>query len=204
MCRNFLFECDYLSKEEQEEIIEKVKDKLYRVTWSGNRSYHCIVRTNKPMTSTAYKKVWYYLQYKLGFIGADTQCSLPSKYTRVPGQINDKTEQEQTLYSYDTNILDLDEILEKIPNLKEEIKPFKEYTGEVTIKKLEQHIKKQNWDEGNRFTAVQKLSPRLISQVDIKELLEMIPIKLERDHIRVLRSKYNYYEKHKHLDGEKQ
>ena len=68
ICQNFLFECDYATKEEQEELIEACKDKLYRVVWSGNKSYHCVVRLDAPVTSTNYKKVWYYLKYKLGFV----------------------------------------------------------------------------------------------------------------------------------------
>lgn len=197
VCQNFLFECDYLTKEEQEEIIERTKDSLYRVVWSGNRSYHCIVRLNKPVTSLTYKKIWYYLKHKLGFVGADEQASLPSKYTRVPDQLNEKTGNMQTLYLYDKHILDTDTIIEELPKLKDEIKPTKEYTGEISMKALERHIKRQNWDEGNRFAAVQKLSPNLIAQVTLDELLKMIPIQLDRDHIRVIRSKYSYYEKHK-------
>lgn len=197
VCQNFLFECDYLSKEEQEELIDRVKDKLYRVVWSGSRSYHCIVRLSKPVTVTSYKRIWYHLRDILGFIGADEQCSIPSKYTRVPNKINEKTGNLQTLYLFDKNILDTQEILDELPRLKDNSNICKEYTGEVSIKALERHIKRLNWDEGNRFIAVQKLSPKLISQVDIKTLLEMIPVKLDRDHIRVIRSKYAYYEKYK-------
>lgn len=196
VCQNFLFECDYMTKQEQEEIIEKAKDSLYRVVWSGNKSYHCVVRIDKPITSTAYKKVWYYLQYKLGFIEADSQCAVPSKYTRVPDQINPKSGNMQELYLFDKNILKTDEILADIPNVAEEIKPPKEYTGKVTIEALERHIKRQDWSEGNRFTAVQKLSPRLITQVPMEKLLEMIPVKLDKDHKYVIRAKYAYYNKY--------
>lgn len=197
VCQNFLFECDYLTKEEQEELIEKCKDKLWRVVWSGNRSYHCIVRINKPVTVTTYRKIWAYLQYKLGFMGADLQAAVPSKYTRVPDQINPKTNEMQTLYYEGNNILNLADILEEMPVVKEEIHEAKKYTGKVTIEALEKHIKKQNWDEGNRFAAVQKLSPILISQVTMGELLEMIPVKLDKDHKFVIRSKYYYWEKNK-------
>ena len=196
VCQNFLFESDCMTKEEQEELIEKAKDSLYRVVWSGNKSYHCVVRIDTPITSTAYKKVWYYLQHKLGFIGADIQCAIPSKYTRVPDQINPKSGEMQTLYLYDKNILKTKDILADIPNVAEEIKPPKEYTGKVTIEALEKHIKKQDWSEGNRFAAVQKLSPRLIAQVPMETLLKMIPTRLEKDHKYVLRAKYSYYEKY--------
>lgn len=197
ICQNFLFECDYATKEEQEELIEACKDKLYRVVWSGNKSYHCVVRLDAPVTSTNYKKVWYYLKYKLGFVGADEQCSIPSKYTRVPDQINPKTGNMQVLYSEDKNVLSKAEILEAMPKLKDEIKPITSYKGQVTIKALERHIKRQDWSEGNRFSAVQKLSPILISQVEYETLLGMIPVKLDKDHKRVIRAKYFYWEKYK-------
>lgn len=197
VCQNFLFECDYTTKEEQEEIIESCKDKLYRVVWSGNKSYHCVVRIDKPVTSTTYKKVWYYLRNKLGFTGADEQCAVASKLTRTPGQINPKTGNEQTLYLYDKNILSCDEILEDLPKVKEELKKPTQYKGKVTIEALKRHIKRLDWSDGNRFASCQKLSPLLISQVSMKELLEMIPINLQRDHKRVIQAKYFYAEKYK-------
>lgn len=198
-CQNFLFECDDLTKEEQEEIIERNKNVLYRVVWSGNKSYHCVIRLNRPVTVTQYKNIWAYLQFTYKWSGADEQSSLPSKYTRVPNQLNEKTGEMQTLYSYDKNVLDADEILENLPRLKDAIKQPKEYTGKVDLKALEKHIKKLDWSEGNRYAACQHLSPVLISQVPLDELLKMIPDgdTLEKDHIYVLRHKYRYFEKYK-------
>ena len=199
-CQNLLFECDDMTKEEQEEQINKNKDIWYRVVWSGSKSYHCVIRLSKPVTVTQYKKIWYYLVHKYHLIGCDEQANVPSKYTRVPGMINPKTNEEATLYLYDKNVLDVEEILEALPKLKDEVKPFKEYTGKVDMKALTKHIAKLDFSEGNRFAACQKLSPRLISQVSLEELLKMIPDGdcLERDHLAVIRAKYRYYEKHKY------
>lgn len=199
VCQNFLFECDYMTREEQEEMIEGIKQYTYRIVWSGNKSYHIVIRLNKPVTSTSYKKVWYYLQYKLGLEGADEQAALPNKYTRVPGQINPKTGNIQELYSENKYVFNLDEILTEMPKLKDELKQPTQYKGKVDMKSLERHIKRQNWSEGNRFAACQKLSPILISQVTFEELINMIPVKLEKDHKNVIRSKLYYYEKYKHL-----
>lgn len=199
VCQNFLFECDYLSKEEQEELIEKAKDYLYRVVWSGNRSYHCIVRLDEPVTFTNYRKIWPYLQYKLGFIGADEQCKMPSKYTRVPDQINPKTGNLQTLYLNDKHVLSKQEIFDSLPKLKDEKKTTYKFTGKITMANLERHIKRLDWSDGNRFAAVQKLSPALISQVTIEKLFEMIPVKLDKDHKYVIKSKYYYLEKYKDI-----
>ena len=199
VCQNFLFECDYLSREEQEELIKPIEKYTYRIVWSGSRSYHIVIRLNKPVTSTSYKKVWYYLQYRLGLEGADEQANLPNKYTRVPDQINPKTGNIQELYSENKYIFDLDEILENMPRLKDELKRPTQYKGKVDMKALERHIKRLNFQEGSRFEACQKLSPVLISQVTLEELIKMIPIKLEKDHINVLRAKYYYFEKYKDL-----
>ena len=199
-CQNLLFECDDLTKEEQEEIIERNKDILYRVVWSGNRSYHCVIRLSKPVTSLVYKKIWQYIQFKYKWYGADEQANVPSKYTRVPDQMNPKTGEMQTLYSYDKNILDVDQLLEEIPRINEKaIKPFKEYTGKVSLDALKKHINKLDWSAGNRFAACQHLSPRLIGQVSMDELLEMIPDGnfLDKDHLYVIKCKYRFYEKHK-------
>lgn len=195
ICQNLLFECDYLSKEEQEELIERIKDEVYRIVWSGHRSYHIIVRLNHPITSTKYKQVWQYLQYKFKLYDADPQASYPSKYTRVPGQINPKTGEEQKLYMEPKHEIDVDEILEQLPKIKDEIKQPTLYKGKRTIEALKKHIAKQEWSEGNRFSCVQKLSPNLITLVPLKDLLEMIPLPLDRDHINVLKSKIKYYEK---------
>ena len=199
VCQNFLFECDYLSREEQEELIKPIEKYTYRIVWSGSRSYHIVIRLNKPVTSTSYKKVWYYLQYRLSLEGADEQANLPNKYTRVPDQINPKTGNMQELYSENKYIFDLDEILENMPRLKDELKRPTQYKGKVDMKALERHIKRLNFQEGSRFEACQKLSPVLISQVTLEELIKMIPIKLEKDHINVLRAKYYYFEKYKDL-----
>ena len=197
VCQNFLFECDYLSKEEQEELIKPIEQYTYRIVWSGNRSYHIVVRIDKPVASTSFKKIWYYLQYRLGLEGADEQCCQPSRYTRVPDQINNKTGNKQELYSQKEYVFNLDEILDNMPRLKEELKKPTQYKGKVDMKALERHIKRQDWTGGNRFMACQKLSPVLISQVTLEELIGMIPAKLEKDHINVLRAKYYYFEKYK-------
>lgn len=199
VCQNFLFECDYLSREEQEELIKPIEKFTYRIVWSGSRSYHIVIRLDKPVSSISFKKIWYYLQYKLGLDGADEMCNQPNRYTRVPNQINPKTGNMQELYSENKYIFNLDEILENMPRLKDELKKPTQYKGKVDMKALERHIKRLNFQEGSRFEACQKLSPVLISQVTMEELIKMIPIKLEKDHINVIRAKYYYFEKYKDL-----
>ena len=199
ICQNFLFECDYLSREEQEELIKTIEKYTYRIVWSGSRSYHIVVRINKPCTSTSFKKIWYYLQHKLDLDGADEQCAFPNRYTRVPDQLNPKTNNLQELYSENKYEFDLDQILEDMPKLKDELKQPTQYKGKVDIKALERHIKRLNFQEGNRFEACQKLSPILISQVTMEELLKMIPCPLEKNHLYVIRAKYYYWEKYKDL-----
>lgn len=197
VCQNFLFECDYLTKEEQEELIQKIEKYTYRIVWSGNRSYHIVVRLNTPVVSTKYKEIWYYLQNRiLKLTGADEQANLPNKYTRVPGQINPKTGNMQTLYSENKYEFNLAKILEDLPRLGEAKKPIYAFKGKVTLDALKRHVKRQDWSEGNRFGACQKLSPALITQVSMEELLNMIPCRLEKDHKQVIRAKYHYWEKY--------
>ena len=200
-CQNFLFECDYLSKEEQEEIIKRIEPYTYRITWSGHRSYHIIVRLTSPVKSTDYKMIWHYLaKRKLNIIGADEACELPNKYTRVPGQINPKTNEMQTLYSENKYEFSTKEILDDLPVFRETEPKFVPYKGKnITLKTLEKHINKQDWSDGNRFAACQKLSPNLMSLVTLEELIKMIPTKLDKDHIYVLKSKYHYWEKYKYM-----
>lgn len=199
ICQNFLFESDILSKEEQLEIIERNRNILYRVVWSGNKSFHCVVRLNKPVTVTQYKKIWHYLRYTYKFNGADEQSAVASKYTRVPGQMNEKTGEEQTLYCNDKNVLDADEIIAALPKTKDdpEHSDVSKYTGSITRDALLKHLAKLEWTEGSRYAAVQKLSPILISQVSLEELVKLIPIKLDKDHIQVIRGKYKYFDLHK-------
>ena len=196
--RNFLFECDYLTREEQEEMIEKIKQFTYRIVWSGHRSYHIVVRISDPVPSTKYKRVWEYLRSKLRLTGADEMCSLPNKYTRVPDQINPKTGEMQTLYCENKYVFDTEKLLRVLHPLdkNESVKPIT-FKGVPTIAALEKHIAKQDWSEGNRFVACQKLSPCLISLVSFEKLLEMIPCRLEKDHKYVIRSKYRAWEKQK-------
>ena len=200
-CQNFLFECDYLSKEEQEEIIKRIEPYTYRITWSGHRSYHIVVRLTNPVKSTDYKMIWHYLaKRKLNIIGADEACELPNKYTRVPGQINPKTNEMQTLYSENKYEFSTKEILDDLPVFRENEPKIVPYKGKnITLKTLEKHINKQDWSEGNRFVACQKLSPNLMSLVSLEDLLKMIPVKLDKDHIYVLKSKYHYWEKYKYM-----
>ena len=199
-CQNFLFECDYLSKEEQEEMIKRIEPYTYRIVWSGHRSYHIVVRLNAPVKSTDYKVIWHYLaKRKLNIVGADEACELPNKYTRVPGQLNPKTNEMQTLYSENKYEFSTKEILEELPVFRENEPKYKPYKGQITMKALERHIAKQDWSEGNRFSACQKLSPNLMSQVTLEQLLKMIPTKLDKNHIYVLKSKYHYWDKYKYM-----
>ena len=194
--RNFLFECDYLTKEEQEEMIERIKQYTYRIVWSGHRSYHIVVRISDPIPSTKYKRIWEHLRSKLRLTGADEMCSLPNKYTRVPDQINPKTGEMQTLYCENKYVFNTEKLLNSLNPLISD-KPVKPtvFKGIPTREALVKHIAKQDWSEGNRFTACQKLSPCLISLVTLDELYEMIPCKLEKDHKYVIRSKRRSWEK---------
>lgn len=106
----FLYEFDEMSLEEQKNLIDTQKEKLYRVVYSGNKSYHSIVSVKRPpQTREQYKWLWGYIAKHLGFLDyADPACNDNSRLTRKPGVVRKDKKKEQTLIYDDKNILDID------------------------------------------------------------------------------------------------
>lgn len=106
----FLYEFDDMPLEEQKNLIDTQKDKLYRVVYSGNKSYHSIVSVKRPpQTREQYKWLWGYIAKHLGFLDyADPACNDNSRLTRKPGVVRKDKKKEQTLIYDDKNILDID------------------------------------------------------------------------------------------------
>ena len=88
--RNFLFECDDSSLQEQQNRIRFLAEKniINRVVFSGNKSYHCRITINEePESIEHYKWLWNKLNDKYFSIAADKACSNPSRLTRKPNGI---------------------------------------------------------------------------------------------------------------------
>ena len=113
--RNFLFEFDNISLEDQLKVINSVDIPFTSVVYSGSKSYHCIISLEKPLDAEVhtkagvneYKRTWErlaaridldarkILNYDLDHV-VDPSCKNPSRFSRFPGNIRD-TGKEQKL-----------------------------------------------------------------------------------------------------------
>jgi hypothetical protein len=95
--KNFLFESDVLSLEEQKELLKERRDILSMATYSGNKSIHFIVQIKDyPETIEEYHYVWKLLKDKY-FPNADTQCNDCIRLLRTPNGVRGDTDKRQLL-----------------------------------------------------------------------------------------------------------
>lgn len=102
----FLFEMDSVPLEEQCKIIESLKDKLVRITYSGSKSLHCIVEFDPSMENQCrlyYKQIWTYINREYFNGKCDAKCINPSRLTRRPGVMRKDKNKEQKLLWYNPN-----------------------------------------------------------------------------------------------------
>lgn len=108
--RNFMFEIDTLSLEEQKVIFDGCGIPWTGIVYSGGKSFHAVLSLKQPMESfntmesiDSYKKVWNRLRAKIefyartiGFEGIliDVSCKNPSRLSRFPGSIRGDKVQE--------------------------------------------------------------------------------------------------------------
>lgn len=144
---NFVFECDNLSKEEQKAQIEtlppEVKECIYSVTDSGNKSIHVLLKTNNTERG-ARKKIWTYINDTYFHSEGDSQCYNISRLTRTPNNIRDNGNKQACLYmNHAPKAFDVSFIVEAYKKEVEEKKALfakKEYTGpkqELTVEVLQ-------------------------------------------------------------------
>jgi hypothetical protein len=95
-CRNFLIEFDNgLSLPDQLAAVERVGLPWSTCVFSGGKSYHFVVALENPLMPDAYRDVAYRL-YPL-VPQADQKTKNPSRFTRLAGAMNPKTEKTQEL-----------------------------------------------------------------------------------------------------------
>jgi hypothetical protein len=95
--KNFLFESDTLSLEEQKALFKKHKDIISMATFSGNKSIHFIIQVeDEPETKEEYRYVWKLLQKKY-FPYADKQCNDCLRLSRTPNAIRETNNRKQVL-----------------------------------------------------------------------------------------------------------
>ena len=122
--RNFLFECDDSSLEEQQNKIRflAAKNIINRVVFSGNKSYHCRITINEePESIEHYKWLWNKLNDKYFSIAADKACSNPARLTRKPNGIRtlkDGKQVIQRLCYKSKNIIDVSDMRAEWENYK--------------------------------------------------------------------------------------
>jgi hypothetical protein len=95
--KNFLFESDTLSLEEQKQLLKERLDIISMATYSGNKSIHFIIQViDIPETIDQYHYVWKLLKDKY-FPNADTQCNDCIRLTRTPNSVRIDTNKRQIL-----------------------------------------------------------------------------------------------------------
>lgn len=138
--RNFLFECDDSSLEEQQSRICFLAEKnvINRVVFSGNKSYHCRITINEePESIEHYKWLWNKLNDKYFSIAADKACSNPARLTRKPNGVRtlkDGRKVVQKLCYNSKNIIDVSNIKEEWENYKK-MKSFEDQMIQKTYQK---------------------------------------------------------------------
>ena len=98
---NFLFEADEESLDVQMKHAEEIRNKLYMVTSSGNKSIHCIINTNYTGHDKAcYKYIWRRLaeEYFPGMT-MDSACSNNARKSRTPNAIRDNGNVQKLLWT---------------------------------------------------------------------------------------------------------
>lgn len=109
--RNFVFEIDELSLEQQEIIIREIDIEFSAVVYSGGKSFHCIICLENGLGGNYtqngidnYKHVWNRIAAKidaksveLGFGDrvVDPSCKNPSRFTRYPEYKSEGRERQE-------------------------------------------------------------------------------------------------------------
>jgi hypothetical protein len=92
--KNFLFESDTMSIDQQKQMLKERIDVVSMATYSGNKSIHFIVQVeDAPETIPEYHYVWGLLKDKY-FPCADTQCKDCIRLSRTPNAIRDNKKQQ--------------------------------------------------------------------------------------------------------------
>ncbi|GHV79951.1 hypothetical protein AGMMS49944_17420 [Spirochaetia bacterium] len=95
--KNFLFESDTLTLEEQKALLKDRLDIISMATYSGNKSIHLIIQVmDYPKTIEEYHYLWKLLKDTY-FPYADNQCKDCLRLSRTPNAIRNDTNKKQVL-----------------------------------------------------------------------------------------------------------
>jgi hypothetical protein len=95
--RNFLVEFDHMPLEDQLSYVKSLELPYSTVTFSGNKSYHFIISLEEPLDNK--EQYTFVIEWIYNILGnnVDKQNKNPSRFTRMPGGTNQKTNQPQEL-----------------------------------------------------------------------------------------------------------
>lgn len=117
--RNFIFEGDELSLQEQKQLILENKDVINRVVFSGSKSLHARITINfEPESKQEYKWIHNYLNNKYFNGTADKACANSSRLTRKPNGVRDNGKIQTLLFKNNT-VLKCEELHQKYLEEKE-------------------------------------------------------------------------------------
>lgn len=135
--RNFVFEIDSLSLEDQQKLISACDIDFSAIIYSGGKSYHCILCLEKSLGGVHtkngidhYKKIWSrvaaFIDSKAIEMGlssvnvVDPSCKNPSRFTRYPEYHSEGRKRQDVLWAADARICgdEFNALLEKCPVLK--------------------------------------------------------------------------------------
>lgn len=154
----------YLTDEEKDEyrgkilshtckVLEKAGLRPTTVTFSGNRSYHCLFRLSKPVTKEEWEKHEERLKTVYMRIGADEATLSFNRMTRVPRGCPkaeaEYGESQHIMYFDDTAETTLEEYVQKLEKIASEISEVKEKAGKITLameKTIDPKTGKEKWD----------------------------------------------------------
>ena len=118
-------------------ILERAGLKPTTVTFSGNRSYHCLFRLAKPVTKEEWGKYEEKLKAVYMRIGADEATLSFNRMTRVPRGCPkaeaEQGESQHIMYFDDGAETTLEEFVERLEKIADEISQVKEKAGKITL-----------------------------------------------------------------------
>jgi len=161
-----------LTKEEKERIwedtkllLEKLNIKPTSITYSGNKSYHCVVRLKEQIKPDEWKgKYQKRVSDLLDAIGADGQMATLSRATRTPFVVTPKSnlylsrnERQRCIYFNPQAEISIDEYVEKLEGLANEMHGGKKGGGvveEAIASKCAPDLTQANFEEFLKFHGI--------------------------------------------------
>ena len=118
-------------------VLERAGLKPTTVTFSGNRSYHCLFRLSKPVTKEEWERHEEKLKAIYLRIGADEATLSFNRMTRVPRGCPrheaERGEAQRIMYFDDSAEVSLEEYVERLESIASEISEVKEKAGKITL-----------------------------------------------------------------------